>query len=75
MLPHLERNIVDLVQDAEPIRKIFLTVKDNSSSDLFDALSSISYIEGQASKVTRAQRCLADREAQQDLNNRKETNK
>ena len=59
----LERNIADLVQDADPMRRIFLSIKDNLSPDLAKALIPLSSIEDQAPKVKKAQRNLTDREA------------
>ena len=59
----LEKDIADLVQDADPMRRIFLTIKDNLSSDLIEALTALSIIEDQAPKVKKAQRNLSDREA------------
>ena len=59
----LEGNIVDLVQDADPMRRIFLAIKDNLTPHLADALIPISNIEDQAPKVKKAQRNLIDHEA------------
>ena len=58
----LERNIADLVQDVDPIRRIFLAFKDNLTLNLAKALIRISNIEDQALKVKKAQRNLIDRE-------------
>ena len=63
MLPMLERNITDLVQDADPMRRIFLVIKDNLSPNLDEALIPLFNIEDQASKVKKTQRNLTDREA------------
>jgi len=57
----LKRNIADLVQDAEPMRRIFLAIKDNLTLNLAEALIPISNIEDQAPKVKKAQRNLTDR--------------
>ena len=54
ILPILEKDIADLVQDADPMRRIFLTIKDNLSSDLIEALTALSIIEDQAPKVKKA---------------------
>ena len=59
----LERNIVDLVQDVDPMRRIFLAIKDNLTPNLAEALIPISNIEDQTPKVKKAQRNLIDREA------------
>ena len=59
----LEKDIADLVQDAAPMRRIFLAIKDNLSLDLIEALTPLSIIEDQAPKVKKAQRNLSDREA------------
>jgi chromosome segregation ATPase len=63
MLPMLEREITNLVQDADPIRRIFLSIKDNLAPSLAEALTPMSNIEDQAPKVKKAQRNLIDREA------------
>ena len=59
----LERNIADLVQDAGPMRRIFLTIKDDLPPNLTEALIHLSNIEEQAPKVKKAQRNLTDCEA------------
>ena len=59
----LEKNIADLVQDADPTRRIFLAIKDNLTPNLAEALTPISNIEDQAPKVKKAQRNLIDHEA------------
>ena len=53
MLPMLEGNIADLVQDADPMRRIFLAIKDNLTPNLAKALIPISNIKDQAPKVKR----------------------
>ncbi|XP_066333337.1 uncharacterized protein [Miscanthus floridulus] len=63
MLPMLERNIANLVQDADPMRRIFLAIKDNLTPNLAEALIPISNIEDQAPKVKKAQRNLIAHEA------------
>ena len=62
MLPMLERNIADLVQDADLMQRVFLAIKDSSSLDLINVLSYLSIIEDQAPKVKKAQRRLSNRE-------------
>ena len=59
----LKRNIVDLVQDADPMRRIFLAIKDDLPPNHAKALIPLSNIEDQAPKVKKAQRNLTDREA------------
>ena len=59
----LEKNIADLVQDANSIQRVFLAIKDNSSLVLTKVLSPLSTIEDQASKVKKAPRNLSNREA------------
>ena len=58
----LEKDIADLVQDADPMRRIFLAIKDNLSLDLIEVLTPLSIIEDQAPKVKKAQRNLSNRE-------------
>ena len=58
----LERNIADLVQDADLMRRI-LTIKKDLPPNLADTLTPLSNIEDQAPKVKKAQRNLTDREA------------
>ena len=65
----LEGNIANLVQDADPMRRIFLAIKDNLTPNLAEALIPISNIEDQAPKVKKAQRNLIDREALMDKKN------
>ena len=59
----LEKNIADLVQDADSMKRVSLAFKDNSSSVLIKAFSSLSAIEDQAPKVKKAQRNLSNHEA------------
>ena len=59
----LEKNIADLVQDADSMQRVSLAFKDNSSPVLTKVLSSLSFIEYQAPKVENAQRRLSNREA------------
>ena len=54
ILPILERNIADLVQDADSMQRVFLAIKDNLSPDLIKVLSPLSIIEDQAPKVKKA---------------------
>ena len=59
----LEKNIADLVQDADSMQRVSLAFKDNSSPVLTKVLSSLSVIKDQAPKVKKAQRSLSNREA------------
>ena len=59
----LEKNIADLIQDADSMQRVSLAFKDNSSLVLTKVLSSLSIIEDQAPKVKKAQRNLSNREA------------
>ena len=59
----LEKNIADLVQDADSMQRVFLAIKDISSLDLINILSHLFIIEDQAPKVKKAQRSLSNREA------------
>ena len=59
----LERNIADLVQDVDSMQRVFLAIKDISSLDLINVLSSLSIIEDQAPRVKKAQRKLSNHEA------------
>jgi len=63
MLPMLKKNIADLVQDADPVRRTFLAIKGNLPLNLVEVLTPLSNIEDQAPRVKRAQRNLADHEA------------
>ena len=59
----LERDIADLVQDVDPMRRIFLAIKDDLPPNLAKALIPLSNIEDQAPKVKKAQRNLTNCEA------------
>ena len=58
----LERNIADLVRDADLMQRVFLAFKDISSPVLTKVLSSLSILEDQAPKVKKAQRRLSNHE-------------
>ena len=58
-----EKNITELVQDADSMQRISLAFKDNSSPVLTKVLLSLSVIEDQAPKVKRVPRRLSNREA------------
>ena len=59
----LEKDIADLVKDADSMQRVFLAIKDNLSLILIKVLSHLSIIEDQAPKVKKAQRNLSNREA------------
>lgn len=63
MLLMLEKDLAGLVQDADPIKRILLAIKDDLTPGLFEALSPMSNIKDQALKVRKAQRNLTDRKA------------
>jgi len=50
----LKKDIADLVQDANSMRRIFLAIRDNLSPDLIEALTPLSIIEDQPLKVRKA---------------------
>ena len=54
ILPMLEKNIANLVQDANLMQRVSLAFKGNSSPVLTKVLSSLSVIEDQAPKVKKA---------------------
>ena len=62
-MPILEKDIANLVQDADLMRRIFLAIRDNLSPNLIEALTPLSIIKDQALKVRKAQRNLSDHEA------------
>ena len=68
----LERNIADLVQDADPMRGIFLAIKDDLPPNLAEALIPLSNFKDQTPKVKKAQRNLTDREALMAKNSNKQ---
>ena len=57
-----EKNIADLVQDVDPMHRVFLAIKDNPSLALSRVLSPFSIFEDHVLKVKQAQRNLFDRE-------------
>ena len=63
MLSTLEKNMTDLVRDADLTQSVSLAFKGNSSPVLTKVLSSLSVIEDQAPKVKKAQRRQSNREA------------
>jgi len=56
------KNIADLVQDIDSMRRVFLAIKGNPSPVLSRVLSPLSIFEDQVLKVKQAQRNLFDRE-------------
>jgi len=75
MLPHLERDITDLVYNARPLLDILLAIKGELNQDLLTVLTHVAFIEGQAPKVIQAKQRLADREVQSTLVVREESTK
>ena len=57
-----EKNIADLVQDTDPMHRVFLATKGNPSLALSRVLSPLSIFEDQVLKVKQAQRNLFDHE-------------
>ena len=53
MLPMLKKNIADLVQDADPVRRTFLAIKDNLPLNLAKVLTPLSNIVDQAPRVKK----------------------
>ena len=50
----LEKDIANLVQDADSMQRVFLAIKDNLSPSLIKALTPLSIIEDHAPRVKRA---------------------
>ena len=75
MLPHLERDIADLVYNARPLLDIFLAIKGELNQDLLVVLTHVAFIEGQAPKVIQAKQRLADHGVQSTLVVREESTK
>ena len=67
MLPHLERDIANLVCCARPLLDMFLAIKGELNQDLLTVLTPIAFIEGQAPKVIQAKQRLVDHEVQSTL--------
>ena len=57
-----EKNIANLVQDTNPMHRVFLAIKGNPSPALSKVLSPFSIFEGQVLKVKQVQRNLFDHE-------------
>ena len=55
-----EKNIADLVQDTDSMRRVFLSIKGNPSPVLSRVLSPLSTFEDQALKVRKAQSNLSN---------------
>ena len=53
MLPMLKKDIADLVQDADPVRRTFLAIKGNLPSNLAKVLTPLSNIVDQAPRVKK----------------------
>ena len=75
MLAFLNKDIIELVQDAEPIRNILQTIKGQLTPELESAIIPTAYIEGHQFKVLQAQQRLADRLARQSLLDQREINR
>ena len=54
VLPMLEKNIVDLVEDTDLMHRVFLAIKGNPSLALSRVLSPLSIFEDQVLKVKQA---------------------
>ena len=54
ILPMLEKDIANLVQDVDSMQRVFLDIKDNLPPDIIKVLSPLSIIEDQAPKVKKA---------------------
>ena len=54
VLPMFEKNIADLVQDTDPMHRVFLAIKGNPSPALSRVLSPFSIFEDQVLKVKQA---------------------
>lgn len=54
MLPHLEKDIADLLYNAKPLYDIFLAIREELSQDLLVILSPVAFIEGHDPRVIRA---------------------
>ena len=74
ILPMLEKNIADLVQDTDSMQRVFLAIKGDPSPTLFRVLSYLFVFEDQALKVKKIQRNMSVREAlmAKDNSNRQE---
>ena len=74
ILPMLEKNVADLVQDIDSMQRVFLAIKGDPSPALSRVLSHLSAFEDQALKVKKIQRNLSNREAlmAKDNSNRQE---
>ena len=59
----LEKDIANLVQDADSMQRVFLAIKNNLSPDIIKVLLPLSIIEDQAPKVKKAHRNLFNHEA------------
>ena len=57
-----EKNIANLVQDIDPMHRVFFAIKGNPSPALSRVLSPFSIFEGQVLKVKQAHRNLFDHE-------------
>ncbi|KAG2565536.1 hypothetical protein PVAP13_7NG115951 [Panicum virgatum] len=67
MLPLLNQDIGQLVQDAEPIRDIFKTIRGHLSRDITEKLIQVAFIENRQLQVLDAQNRLEDRVCQERI--------
>ena len=63
ILPMLEKDVADLVQDTDSMQRLFLAIKGDPSTALSGVLSYLSAFEDQALKVKKIQRNLSNHEA------------
>ena len=75
MLPYLEKDIANLVSNAQPLHDLFVAIAGGLSQYLLYVLSPTSFIEGYAPRVIKARHRLADHEAQDNQDAQEEANK
>jgi chromosome segregation ATPase len=73
MLTLLDQNIEQLVQDARPIRDLFLRIRGHLPETAVEALVPAAYIESQQFEVLKAKQRLADRSRQEQMAKDKES--
>lgn len=73
MLNFLTQDISDLDQDPQPIQDIFQNIRGQLSPELESAIIPAAYIKGHQLQVLQAKKWLADRSAQQDLINQRDS--
>ena len=74
ILPMLEKDIADLIQDTNSMQRVFLAIKGDPSPTLSKVLLYLSSFEDQALKAKKIQRNLSNHEAlmAQDSSNKQE---